>query len=277
MPPRSFFSARDSQSDSENLSGQLLSGRRAIVTAGGSGIGRAIALHLRREGCLVHVCDIDARVLQELQGIDPAISSSIADVSNYDDVDRLFASAIGTLGGLDFLVNNAGVAGPTALVEDIDPADWQRTVAVNLNGQFYCARRAAPIMKSAGGGAIVNISSVAGRLGYPMRSAYAASKWAVIGFTQSIAMELGPFNIRVNAILPGSVEGDRMDRVNRARAEALGVTVESIRQMDVAQVSMRTYIPVHHVTNMVVYLCSEAGSTISGQSLNVCGNIESLR
>jgi NAD(P)-dependent dehydrogenase (short-subunit alcohol dehydrogenase family) len=250
---------------------------RVLITAGGSGIGYCIAKHFRQAGYRVHICDVAQRMLSDVSANDPGIGTSLCDVSNADDVDRLFDDVIRDLGGLDYLINNAGIAGPTARVEDIDPAEWRKTMAVNIDGQFHCARRAVPLLREAGGGGIVNISSVAGRLGYPLRSAYAASKWAVIGFTQSLAMELGEFKIRVNAILPGSVEGDRMTRVNAARAETLGISIDEVIRQDLASISLHRYIPPDHVAAMALYLCSEPGSAITGQSLNVCGNVETLR
>jgi NAD(P)-dependent dehydrogenase (short-subunit alcohol dehydrogenase family) len=250
---------------------------RVLVTAGGGGIGHCIAGHFARAGYRVHVCDVSESALKQLNVSDPAIGTSLCDVSDADAVEHLFDEVVQRFGGLDFLINNAGIAGPTAPVEDITPTEWRQTMAVNIDGQFYCARRAVPLLKRAGGGGIVNISSVAGRLGYPMRSPYAASKWAVIGFTQSLAMELGDFNIRVNSILPGSVEGDRMARVNAARAEKLGISVDEVIRRDLSSTSLHCYIAPAHVATMALYLCSEPGSAISGQSMNVCGNVETLR
>src|SRR5262249_25385132 len=140
------------------------------------------------------------------------------------------ADAAATLGGLDVLVNNAGIAGPTSKVEAIDPAEWRRTIDVNLNGHFYCTRLATPLLKQSKRGAIINISSVAGRLGYAYRTPYAASKWAIIGLTESLAKELGPDGIQVNAILPGLVEGPRIERVIAARAQELGVPYKEVEQ-----------------------------------------------
>jgi NAD(P)-dependent dehydrogenase (short-subunit alcohol dehydrogenase family) len=257
--------------------GTTFAGKRVVVTAGGSGIGRAIATHFRNAGAAVHVCDLSPEALAQLTAFDPDMHTSLADVSSPSQVERLFDEAEVTLGGLDFLINNAGVAGPTAPVEDVSAEAWEHTLAVNLHGAFYCTRRAVPLLKRAKGGAIVSISSAAGRLGYPMRSPYATSKWALVGFTQSIAMELGPFNIRANAVLPGGVEGERMARVNAALAQSLGISIDEAKRQDLAQVSLRRYIPVEHIAGMVLYLCSEAGSSITGQSLNVCGNVESLR
>lgn len=259
------------------MTGRELAGRRAIITAGASGIGRAIATTLADAGATVHVCDVAADLLARFAAERPDISGSLSDVADPCDVDAFIARAVADMGGLDILVNNAGIAGPTAGVEDVSPEDWRRTMAVNIDGQFHCVRAAVPHLRAARGGAIVNMSSAAGRLGYPMRTPYAAAKWAVIGFTQSLAMELGPDRIRVNAILPGSVEGDRMARVNAERAAQLNVSIEEVVATDLAQVSLGCYIPASDIAAMALYLCSEAGSRISGQSLNVCGNIESLR
>jgi NAD(P)-dependent dehydrogenase (short-subunit alcohol dehydrogenase family) len=205
------------------------------------------------------------------------MSGSVADVSDVQQVERVFDDVRQRLAGLDVLVNNAGIAGPTAAVEDINPDDWARTLAVNITGQFLCARRAVPLLKAAGGGSIINLSSAAGRLGYPLRTPYAASKWAVIGFTSSLAMELGPHNIRVNALLPGLVHGERIRGVIAARAEAQGVAYDEMEQQYLDQVSLRRMVAPGDVAAMALFLCSEAGRNISGQSLGVCGNVEVLR
>ena len=201
----------------------------------------------------------------------------MADVADARQVDLVFDDLRQSLGGLDVLVNNAGIAGPTAAVEDIDPDDWSRTLAVNITGQFLCARCAVPLLKAAGGGSIINMSSVAGRLGYPLRTPYAASKWAVIGFTKSLAIELGPHDIRVNALLPGIVEGERMRRVIAARADALGVSYDEMESRYLGQVSLHRMVTHADVAAMALFLCSPAGRNISGQSLSVCGNVEVLR
>jgi NAD(P)-dependent dehydrogenase (short-subunit alcohol dehydrogenase family) len=207
----------------------------------------------------------------------PEIEATWADVSRPDEVDRFFDKAIGQMGGLDVLVNNAGIAGPTARLEDISIAEWDQTVTVDLNAQFYCARRAIPAIRASGGGALINISSTAGRLGYPMRTPYAAAKWGVIGLTQSLAMELGADNIRVNAILPGSLDGDRMQRVIKARMAASGMSYDEVYKLEVGGSSMGRFIPPDHIAAMVCYLCSPFGSLISGQSIGICGNFEVLR
>ena len=252
-------------------------GLRVLVTGGASGIGWTIALMLQDQGARVHLCDASSALLARALRERPEMSGSVADVADPQHVDRLFDDVRQSLGGLDVLVNNAGIAGPTAAVEDIDPDDWSRTVAVNITGQFLCARRAVPLFKAAGGGSIINMSSSAGRLGYPLRTPYAASKWAVIGFTKSLAMELGPHAIRVNALLPGIVEGERIRRVIAARAGAQSVPYDEMERRYLGQVSLRRMDTPADVAAMVLFLCSPAGRNISGQSLGVCGNVESLR
>lgn len=252
-------------------------GLRVIVTAAATGIGRAVAETLVNNGAHVHICDISTERLAACQNALPAIGVTLADVADPTQVDRLFDEALAHLGGLDVLVNNAGIAGPTGPVEELTPADWDRTISVNLNSQFYCARRAAPHLKAAGGGLIVNLSSAAGLFGYPLRTPYAASKWAVVGFTKSLAMELGEFGIRVNAICPGPVEGPRIDGVISARAQARGESFENMRLAYQQQNSLHTFIQAQDIANLVLFLSSAAGHKISGQALAVDGNTESLR
>lgn len=252
-------------------------GLRAIVTAGAAGIGRAIAATLHGAGARVHVCDVDEAALEQVRRAHPGIGATRADVAEPADVDRLFAEAKATLGGLDALVNNAGIAGPTLPIEEIEPTDWNRTLAVNLTGQYLCARRAVPMLKAAGGGSIVMMSSAAGRFGYPLRSPYAASKWATIGLTETLAMELGEHKIRVNAICPGIVEGPRIDAVIAAKAKARGVSLEAMRATYLGLTSLRSMVTAQDIANMVLYLVSDAGRTISGQALSIDGGLETLR
>jgi NAD(P)-dependent dehydrogenase (short-subunit alcohol dehydrogenase family) len=251
-------------------------GLRVLVTAGASGIGRAISDMLIAHGARVHICDVSEPFLSEFRLAHPGVGATRADVSSEADVEGLFADMQGALGGLDVLVNNAGIAGPTGGVEQITPADWRRTIDICLTGQFLCARRAVPLIKAAGGGAIVNLSSAAGRFGYAFRTPYAAAKWGVIGFTQSLAKELGPDNIRVNAILPGIVEGPRMTGVIEARAKQAGVTYEEMEKTYLDRVSLRRMVTAEDVAGMVAFLLSAAGRNISGQSLGVDGNVEAL-
>jgi NAD(P)-dependent dehydrogenase (short-subunit alcohol dehydrogenase family) len=253
-----------------------LNGKRALVTAGASGIGYAIAKAMLAAGARVHVCDVDRDLLQALSRSDPEIGSSFADVADEASVDGLFDEAFGRLGGLDILVNNAGIAGPTKLIEDIEDAEWRSTIDVNLTGQFYCTRRAVPLFKTAGSGSIVNLSSAAGVLGLPMRAPYVAAKWAVIGLTKTLAMELGEYGIRVNAICPGSVEGARMERVLAAESKASGIDPKTLRQNYVKHTSLRTFVSADDIANMVVFICSDLGARISGQALSVDGHTETL-
>jgi len=250
---------------------------RIVITAAASGIGRTIAETLLQNGARIHICDTDAGRLAICQAELPSISATQADVADPAQVDQLFVEAQDHLGGLDVLINNAGIAGPTGPVETLTPDDWNHTMAVNINSQFYCARRAVPLLKAAGGGAIINLSSVAGLFGYPLRTPYAASKWAVIGLTKSLAMELGEFGIRVNAICPGPVEGARIDGVIAARAQARSESFEAMRAAYQRQNSLHTFVQAQDIANLILFLCSPAGRKISGQALSVDGNTESLR
>ncbi len=249
-------------------------GLRVLVTAGARGIGRAIVEAFLEAGSRVHLCDIDEAALGECRASLPGAGATRADVAKEEDVDRLFAQVRAELGGLDVLVNNAGIAGPTAEVEDIQPEEWIRTMNVNINGQFLCARRAVPMLKEAGGGAIINMSSVAGRLGFALRTPYAASKWAVVGFTKSLAKELGPHEIRVNAILPGLVRGPRLRKVLEDRARAEGLSYDQMEARSVENVAMRRMVTEEDIAGTVLFLCSTAGSSVSAQSVSVCGGLE---
>jgi NAD(P)-dependent dehydrogenase (short-subunit alcohol dehydrogenase family) len=252
-------------------------GLRVLVTAGAAGIGRAIAETFAAHGARVHICDVAEAALDTCSREHPDISRSLADVSRADAVERLFADVKRELGCLDVLVNNAGIAGPTAKVEDIEPADWERCIAVDLNGMFYCTRLAMPMLKANGrerGGSVINLSSVAGRLGFGMRTPYAAAKWGVVGFTKSLALEAGPDGIRVNCIQPGNVEGERIERVIAAKAEAFGVSFETQKQALLATTSLRTFVSAQDIANMALFLATDAGKHISGQALSVCGDMQ---
>ncbi len=228
-------------------------GLRVLVTAGAAGIGRVMARTFSEHGAKVHICDVDEKALASTKKQLPAVSQTVADVSRLDDVDRLFADVKKFLGGLDVLINNAGIAGPTAKVEDIRPEDWDRCIAVDLNGMFYCTRKAMPLIKAAGGGSIINLSSIAGRFGFPMRTPYAAAKWAVVGFTESLAAEAGPDKVRVNCIQPGIVEGDRVDRIIEAKAKGLGVSPDEIKSRMVQGVSLHTTVTPQDIANMALF------------------------
>lgn len=254
-----------------------LKGKRVVVTAAASGIGREIAEGFLGAGARVFVCDVDSAVLAKFLGSHEDLEGLVADVAEPEQVAGLFEAAEAALGGLDVLVNNAGVAGPTAPLEEVAFEDWRRTLAVNLDGMFLCLRRGVPLLKAAGpGGAIVNLSSAAGRFGFPRRTPYAASKWGVIGLTKSLAHELGPLGIRVNAICPGAVAGPRIDRVIAAEAAASGRDEAEVRA-SYAQVSaLRSFVEPEDIASMTLFLCSEAGARISGQAISVDAYTDTL-
>jgi NAD(P)-dependent dehydrogenase (short-subunit alcohol dehydrogenase family) len=248
-------------------------GMRVLVTAGAAGIGRVIARTFVEHGAKVHICDVDEKALAGTKKQLPTVTQTLADVSRVADVERLFDDVKKFLHGLDVLVNNAGVAGPTAKVEDIRPEDWDRTIAIDLNGMFYCTRKAMPLIKEAGGGSIINLSSTAGRLAFPLRSPYAAAKWAVVGFTKTLAAEAGPQKVRVNCIQPGIVEGDRVDRVVAAKAEAIGAKPDKVRADMLASTSLRSTVTAQDIANMALFLATAPGRHISGQAISICADL----
>jgi NAD(P)-dependent dehydrogenase (short-subunit alcohol dehydrogenase family) len=251
-------------------------GMRVLVTAGAAGIGRVIARTFLEHGAKVHICDVDEKALAAAKKELPGVTQTLADVSKLDDVERLFEDVRKFLQGLDVLVNNAGIAGPTGKVEDIRPEDWDRTIAIDLNGMFYCTRKAMPLIKGAGGGSIINLSSIAGRFGFALRTPYSAAKWAVVGFTQSLAAEAGPDKVRVNCIQPGIVEGERIDRVIDAKAKGLGVTPAEVKAKMLEGVALHTTVTQQDIANMALFLATAPGRHISGQAIAVCGGARYL-
>lgn len=252
-------------------------GLRVLITGGASGIGLAIAKAFVSTGARVHVCDVDPKAIDAVSTVSPSITGTRADVANKDDVKRVFEDVRRELGGLDVLINNAGIAGPTGGIDAIDSDAWEKTVDVNLNSQYYFSREAVPMLRKApDGGVIVFMSSVAGRLGYGFRTPYSATKWAVVGLAKSLAIELGPDNIRVNAVQPGIVKGPRMEGVIAARAKQLDISYEEMEKQYLAKISLRRMVTQEEVAASVLYLSSPAGSAISGQALSVCGNVETL-
>lgn len=256
-----------------------LKDQKVIVTAGAQGIGLAITAAFVEAGAHVHICDVSEDFLASArsQFAGAPVSYSLTDVTSESQVDAMFADLSQRWGGVvDVLVNNAGIAGPTLPVEDVELSGWDQTIAVNLTGPFLCTRRSVPMLKKNGGGSIVNISSVAGRLGFALRTPYSASKYGVIGLTETWAIELGPSNIRVNAVLPGVVEGARQERIVAAKAEAYGIDHEEMRQRLLSKVSLRKMVTAQDIANQIIFICSPAGASISGRSLSVCGNVEVL-
>ncbi|MGI4797786.1 MAG: SDR family oxidoreductase [Janthinobacterium lividum] len=248
-----------------------LSGLRVAITAGAGGIGRVLADSYAACGARVFVSDVDEAAL-----IECGHPGMRADAGRVADLDAFMTTAIEHLGGLDVLVNNAGIAGPTARVEDVTPEQLDATLQVDLASMFHCARLAIPALRKSGGGSIVNLSSAAGKFGFPLRSPYAAAKWGVVGFTRTLAIELGPDGIRVNAVLPGLVEGPRIRNVLRNKAAAAGVSDNEQTDRALQAVSLRCFVSQHDIANMALYLCSPFGATISGQAISVDGGMESL-
>ena len=242
---------------------------RVLITAGGAGIGRAMAEGFHAAGHKVWVTDVDADCLTDV-----AWRGSVVDASAEDQVSELFSEIKGEWGGVDVLCANAGIAGPTALVEDVALADWQRCVSVNLEGAFLAAKYAAPMMKAAASGAMVFTSSTAGIHGYPNRAPYAAAKWGIIGLMKTLAMELGPYGIRANAIAPGAVEGPRMEGVLEREAAAKGMTRDEVYKGYASGTSMRTFVTAGDIADMAVFLASDAAKRVSGQVVAVDGHTE---
>ncbi len=248
-----------------------LAEKRAVVTAGGAGMGRATAMAMQKLGAEVFTCDIDEKSLSTLP---EGIKTFVCDVSNPDEVDVRFDEILP--GGLDILVNNAGIGGPTKRVEDVTTDEWRQCMGVCIDSQFYCARQAVPVFRGQQRGVIINMVSAAGIMGFPNRSPYVAAKWAVSGFTKTLAMELGPDNIRVNGIVPGNVNGDRMERVIHAHAQSEGLEPEAVRRLYAVGTSMQCYVDPQEIADMICFLCSDFARHVSGQIVAIDGYTETL-
>ncbi|MDR2214858.1 MAG: SDR family oxidoreductase [Nevskiaceae bacterium] len=246
--------------------------QRVLVTAGASGIGLAIVRAFHAKGARVFTCDIDQARLREVAQQLPGVQVQCCDVGDRQAVAGMVADAVQWLGGLDVLVNNAGIGGPTRPVHELDPADWDAVLRVNLTGAFDVTRHAIAHLIQAGGGAIINLSSAAGRFGYANRSPYAASKWALIGFTKTLSMELGPHRIRANAIAPGPVAGQRLERVFEGRARQSGRSIEEEKDIGFASLSIRQAVEPDDIAALAVYLASDAARMISGQVIPIDGD-----
>ncbi|HWE00805.1 MAG TPA: SDR family oxidoreductase [Tepidisphaeraceae bacterium] len=243
--------------------------RRVLITAGASGIGREIARAFAATGAAVFVCDIDAQALDTLAREIAGLGTAVCDLSERPDIERMMRDAVVTLGGLDVLVNNAGIAGPTACVEQTNPDDWEKVVQINLNGAFNVTRLAIPHLKKSSAGVILNMSSFAGRFGYPNRCAYSTTKWGIIGFTKTLSIELGEFGIRANAILPGPVEGPRIQKVFEGRAQLSGKSVQEEIDAAKSSQSLKRLVDPRDIAALAVFLASDAAKSISGQMLPI--------
>lgn len=248
--------------------------KKAVITAGASGIGLEIARALHGAGAQVWISDVDEPMLDKAATDLPGAGTMVCDVSDETACEAFVDRAVAEMGGLDFLINNAGIAGPAAAVETISPDDWRRCFDVNVHGQFYMARAAIPHLKSSGGGAMVCMASVAGKYAFGLRSPYAASKAAVISLARALSVELGPDQIRVNAIAPGVVSGDRIRRVFTDRAQTRGITYEEMEAIALRAVSMKTMVEPQEIADLVMYLCGPSGRPITGQVLSICGGLE---
>jgi NAD(P)-dependent dehydrogenase (short-subunit alcohol dehydrogenase family) len=254
-----------------------VSNLRVLVTAGASGIGREIAAGFHASGAQVHITDIDAAALTATVADLAGTGGTAAEAADPAQVDRVLAEVTERFGGLDVLVNNVGIAGPTGGIDSYADAEVGRTIEVNLTSHFYFLNRFVPLLRrSAGSASVIEIGSVAGRLGYPFRSPYAATKWAIVGLMKSLAAEIGPLGIRVNAILPGVVEGPRMDRVIADRAAALGADIAATREGYLNKISLRRMVEAEDIASLALFLSSGLARNITGQAISVDGNVEYL-
>ena len=251
--------------------------KNIIISAAADGIGWCIAKSLLDEGYTVYASDINQKKINELSH-HPLINRRLfvdnVDAANADSVNNYFESL--KLSSIDGLINNVGIAGPTGTLEEISIDDWNQTIETNLNSHFYFTKQAIPLLKKNKGGSIVNLSSTAGIFGFPLRTPYAASKWAIIGVTKSLAMELGKFSIRVNAICPGSVSGDRINRVIDAKAKSLKTPVSEVKEDFEDMVSLKSFVDKEDIANMATFLLSDQAKRISGQVMTVDGNTERM-
>ena len=247
---------------------------KVLITAGASGIGLEIARAFHATQARVCICDINSAGLERAAGEMPGLVTLLCDVGDREAVTTMVADAVARLGGLDVLVNNAGIGGPTQPLQELDPAAWDAVLRVNLTGTFDVTRNAIPHLIRSGRGAIINMSSAAGRFGYANRSPYAATKWALIGLTKTLSLELGEYGIRVNAIAPGAVEGERAERVFEGRARATGQSIEEVRRVAMTNQSLKHLVDPKDIAALTVFLASDAAKSISGQVLPIDGDMQ---
>jgi NAD(P)-dependent dehydrogenase (short-subunit alcohol dehydrogenase family) len=252
--------------------------KNVVISAAADGIGWCIASTLLEKGFTVYASDINQKKIDELNK-HPLINKKLfienVNASDPESVTQYFETLSNKVSSISALINNVGIAGPTGMMEDVSVDDWKNTIDTNLNSHFYFTKDAIPLLKN-NGGSVVNLSSTAGIFGFPLRTPYAASKWAIIGLTKSLAMELGQFNIRVNAICPGSVSGDRINRVIKAKANSLGIDEKEVREDFEGMVSLKTFVDKEDIANMVLFLLSDEAHRVSGQIMTVDGNTERM-
>ncbi|MEL7282485.1 MAG: SDR family oxidoreductase [Pseudomonadota bacterium] len=250
--------------------------QRTLITGGASGIGLRLAQRFAETGAQVAICDADADAVQEVAAMQPNWIVRAADVTDEAQMTAFLAEVEAAWGGVDVVCANAGTGGPAGRIEDMSYSEWQACLAVNLHGTFLTCRWAARLMRAQRSGLILITSSTAGLFGYPLRSSYATAKWGLVGLTKTLAMELGPAGVRVNAIAPGSVEGERMERVLANESAASGRDIEDLRASYVENVSLRTWVNGDDLADMALFLASPAASKVSGQVMAVDGHTEAL-
>jgi len=255
--------------------GNSLQNKKIIISAGASGIGWATTKICVAKGALVYLCDVDPKAINKVKKHplhNKRIFVSETEASDETEVIDFFHKIKKKFRNLDALINNVGVAGPTGTIEKLDSSEWENTLHVNVNSHFYFAKQAIPLLKRSKTSSIINISSGAGIMGFPLRSPYAASKWAVVGMTKTLAMELGKYKIRVNAICPGTIKGDRMKRVIRDKAKFTKIATKKIEKEFVTMASMNSWIYEDDIGKMCAFLVSKDSERISGQIIGVDGN-----
>ena len=261
------------------MSIKKLINKKIIISAAADGIGWIIAQKCLTNGATVFISDNNTKALDKISKHDMFNKNLFfekVNASNSEEVFSYFTSINNSTDHIDGLINNVGIAGPTGNIEDIEIEDWIETIETNVNSHFYYTKFAIPLLKKNKGASIINISSTAGLYGFPLRAPYSASKWAIIGMTKTLAMELGKFNIRVNAVCPGSVSGDRINRVIEAKAKKLGTTVSEIQKEFESHTSLQTFVSKEDIANIVIFLLSEDANKISGQSITIDGNTERM-
>lgn len=248
--------------------------QNVLVTGAGQSAGRAMAEAFHARGDRVHICDLDPERVKAVLDANPGMRGSAADVGSAESVEQLFAEAFDWLGHVDVLVNTVGISGPRARIEEMPIDEWQQTMVVNVDSMFFTIRKAVPGMRKNHHGAIVNFSTGSTKTVMPFRTPYVASKAAVEGLTRCLARELGPDNIRINAILPGMIDNERMRGIVARIAEQEGRGADEVEADFLRYISMRTKIAPQEFADMVLFLCSDAAKHVTGQLIGLDGNIE---
>ena len=253
--------------------------KKIIISAAANGIGWSIAQECMLNGAIIYITDKNKESLDKISKhklYEKQLFLDRVNSENFQEVENYFNKIKHKVDNIDALINNVGIAGPTGKLEELNINDWKETIDININSHFYFTKFSIPLLKNNNGGSIINLSSTAGLFGFPLRSPYATSKWAIIGMTKTLAMELGENNIRVNAICPGSVAGDRMKKVIKAKAQSLGVKEENLQKDYESMVSLKSFVDKKDIANMAVFLLSEESKKISGQVMTVDGNTERM-